>query len=83
MQSISLAPLAIYFGCFGATISTALIALISSPKIIQRMGQDNVYPFLKYLAKGYGKRQEPYCAHLLAVVVSSSLLVFGNKIVKC
>lgn len=77
MQSISLWPITIYFGCWGATISTALTALISVPKLLQRMGQDEVYPLLKYLAKGYGITQEPYRAHVFAMFVSSVLLIIG------
>lgn len=79
MQSISLWPITIYFGCFGATISTALTALISVPKLLQRMGQDDVYPLLKYLAKGYGTNNEPYHAHLVAMFISSVLLIVGKK----
>lgn len=80
MQTISLWPITIYFGCFGATISTALTALISVPKLLQRMGQDDVYPLLKYLAKGYGKSEEPYRAHVCAMFISSVLLIIGKKI---
>ncbi|KAL4099116.1 hypothetical protein QTP88_023594 [Uroleucon formosanum] len=75
MQSISLFPITIYVGCFGATISTALTALISIPKLLQRMGQDGVYPLLNYLSKGYGKSKEPYRAHVFAMIVSSILLI--------
>ncbi|XP_025204420.1 bumetanide-sensitive sodium-(potassium)-chloride cotransporter-like isoform X3 [Melanaphis sacchari] len=78
MQSISWWPITIYFGCFGATISTALTALISVPKLLQRMGQDDIYPLLKYLAKGYGKNKEPYRAHVFAMIVSSILLIIGE-----
>ncbi|XP_026809407.1 bumetanide-sensitive sodium-(potassium)-chloride cotransporter-like isoform X2 [Rhopalosiphum maidis] len=78
MQTISLWPITIYFGCFGATISTALTALISVPKLLQRLGQDDIYPYLKYLAKGYGKSKEPYRAHVFAMVVSSVLLIIGE-----
>ncbi|XP_015367251.1 PREDICTED: bumetanide-sensitive sodium-(potassium)-chloride cotransporter-like [Diuraphis noxia] len=77
-QSISLWPITIYFGCFGATISTALTALISVPKLLQRMGQDDVYPLLKYLAKGYGKSNEPYRAHIFAMIVSSIIVIIGE-----
>lgn len=79
MQSIALWPITIYFGCFGATISTALTALISVPKLLQRMGQDEVYPLLKHLAKGYGSSQEPYRAHVFAMIISSTLIVIGNQ----
>lgn len=79
MQSIAFWPLTIYFGCFGATISTALTALISVPKIVQRIGQDEVYPLFKYLAKGYGKNQEPYRAHVFAMIISSIVLYIGNQ----
>lgn len=77
MQTISAWPYLIYLGCIAATLSTALTALIAVPKILQRMGQDDVYPFLKYLAKGYGKSNEPYRAHVLAVLASSIFLLLG------
>lgn len=79
MQLIAWWPFSIYIGCWGATISTALTALISVPKLLQRMGQDDVYPLLKYLAKGYGKSQEPYRAHLFTITVSSILFIIGNR----
>ncbi|CAH1721404.1 bumetanide-sensitive sodium-(potassium)-chloride cotransporter-like isoform X1 [Aphis gossypii] len=78
MQTISLWPYLIYLGCFAATLSTALTALIAVPKILQRMGQDDIYPFLKYLSKGYGKSNEPYRAHILAIVISSIFLLIGE-----
>ncbi|XP_025406832.1 bumetanide-sensitive sodium-(potassium)-chloride cotransporter-like isoform X3 [Sipha flava] len=78
MQTISLWPYLIYLGCFSATLSTALTSLIAVPKILQRMGQDNIYPFLKYLAKGYGKSNEPYRAHILAILTSSIFIFMGE-----
>ncbi|XP_050443364.1 bumetanide-sensitive sodium-(potassium)-chloride cotransporter-like isoform X2 [Adelges cooleyi] len=78
MQSISVWPIIIYFGCFAATISSALTALIAVPKILQKMGQDKVYPFLKYLTKGYGKTNEPYRAHCLSVIIASTFIVIGD-----
>jgi len=77
MQTISLWPYLIYLGCFAATLSTALTALIAVPKILRRMGQDDIYPFLKYLSKGYGKSNEPYRAHILAIAISSIFLLIG------
>ncbi|XP_050520079.1 bumetanide-sensitive sodium-(potassium)-chloride cotransporter-like isoform X2 [Daktulosphaira vitifoliae] len=78
MQTISYWPVLIYLGTFGATISTALTALISVPKILQRMGQDQVYPLLKYLAKGYGITNEPYHAHIFAVLVTSTFFMISE-----
>lgn len=77
MQTIALWPYLIYLGCFAATLSTALTSLIAVPKILQRMGEDNIYPFLKHLAKGYGKSNEPFRAHILAVMISSIFLLMG------
>lgn len=79
MQSISLWPITIYFGCFGTTISTALTSLISVPKLLQRMGQDDVHPLFKFLSKGYGKRNEPYRAHVFVIIASSILVIRGIK----
>lgn len=79
MQTIAQWPYLIYIGCFAATLSTALTALIAVPKILQRMGQDDIYPFLKFLAKGYGKFNEPYRAHILAIALSTMFLLIGNN----
>eukprot|EP00102_Acyrthosiphon_pisum_P019738 XP_016656948.1 PREDICTED: bumetanide-sensitive sodium-(potassium)-chloride cotransporter-like isoform X1 [Acyrthosiphon pisum] len=78
MQSISLWPNTIYFGCFGTTISSALTSLMSIPKLLQRLGQDDVHPILKFLSKGYGKRNEPYRAKVFVVIVSSMLVFRGD-----
>lgn len=78
MQTISVWPYLIYIGCFAATLSTALTSLISVPKILQRMGQDDIYPLLKYLAKGYGQSNEPYRAHVLAIILSAIFLLMGK-----
>jgi len=43
------------------------------------MGQDDVYPLLKYLAKGYGKSNEPYRAHIFAMIMSSIIVIIGIK----
>lgn len=80
MQTISLWPYLIYLGCFAATLSTALTALIAVPKILQRMGQDEIYPFLKYLSKSFGKSNEPYRAHFVAILISSLFLLMGSEI---
>ncbi|CAI6364618.1 unnamed protein product [Macrosiphum euphorbiae] len=78
MQSISLWPITIYFGCFGTTISSALTSLMSAPKLLQRLGQDDVNPIFKFLSKGYGKRKEPYRAKVFVMIVSSMLIFRGD-----
>lgn len=80
MQTIAIWPYLIYIGCFAATLSSALTALIAVPKILQRMGQDDIYPFIKFLAKGYGKFNEPYRAHILTFVLSTIFLLIGNSV---
>ncbi|XP_022163512.1 bumetanide-sensitive sodium-(potassium)-chloride cotransporter-like [Myzus persicae] len=75
-RSISLWPYTVIIGYLAASISNAASALTFVPKLLQRMGQDDVYPLLKYLAKGYGKRNEPYRAHVLAMIVTTIIYCF-------
>ncbi|PSN39491.1 Solute carrier family 12 member 2 [Blattella germanica] len=50
----------IYAGCFAATLSSALASLVSAPKVFQALCKDQLYPYITWFAKGYGKNNEPY-----------------------
>ncbi|XP_022163508.1 bumetanide-sensitive sodium-(potassium)-chloride cotransporter-like [Myzus persicae] len=69
--SISLWPNTVIVGYLAASDTNAVSSLTIVPKLLQRMGRDDVYPLLKYLAKGYGKNEEPYRAHVLTMIVST------------
>ncbi|KAL1505355.1 hypothetical protein ABEB36_004942 [Hypothenemus hampei] len=68
----------IYVGCWAACLSTALTNLLSVPRLIQALGQDQIYPGLIYFSKGYGKAGEPYRGYILTFLVSEAFLLIGE-----
>ncbi|KAK7068981.1 hypothetical protein SK128_015899 [Halocaridina rubra] len=78
MELMSLYGPIIYAGCFAASLSTALASLVSAPKTIQALAKDNLYPYISFLGKGYGKNEEP----LRAYVLFSIIIVIFNVIAR-
>jgi solute carrier family 12 (sodium/potassium/chloride transporter), member 2 len=60
----------IYAGCFAATLSSALASLVSAPKVFQALCKDELYPKLKWFAKGFGKNNEPVRGYVLTFVIA-------------
>uniref|UniRef100_A0A3Q3ALV0 Solute carrier family 12 member 10, tandem duplicate 1 n=1 Tax=Kryptolebias marmoratus TaxID=37003 RepID=A0A3Q3ALV0_KRYMA len=63
-------PYLITAGVFAATLSSALGFLVSAPKIFQRLCKDEIYPFIIFFAKGYGKNNEPIRAYILCYLIA-------------
>ncbi|KAL5242036.1 hypothetical protein ACI65C_009446 [Semiaphis heraclei] len=64
------------------SISNALSALMFVPKLLQRMGQDDVFPLLKHLSKGYGRYNKPYRAQVFVIIISSILILIFKKYIE-
>lgn len=60
----------IYAGCFAATLSSALASLVSAPKVFQALCKDELYPTIKWFAKGYGKNNEPVRGYILTFFIA-------------
>lgn len=60
----------IYAGCFAATLSSALASLVSAPKVFQALCKDELYPKIKWFAKGYGKNNEPVRGYVLTFILA-------------
>lgn len=69
----------IYAGCFAATLSSALASLVSAPKVFQALCKDELYPKIKWFAKGFGKNNEPVRGYVLTFVIAIGLV---NKILR-
>ncbi|XP_048373302.1 solute carrier family 12 member 3-like isoform X2 [Sphaerodactylus townsendi] len=65
-------------GIFAATLSSALACLVSAPKVFQRLCQDQLYPFIGFFAKGYGKNSEPLRAYALTYIVAVAFILVGE-----
>ncbi|KAG1669087.1 Solute carrier family 12 member 2 [Nymphon striatum] len=68
----------IYAGIFSATLSSALASLVSAPKVFQALCKDEIFPYIKYFAKGYGKSDEPRRGYILSFVIALGFTVIGE-----
>lgn len=68
-MSAGFGPL-IYGGIFAASLSSALAALMSAPKIFQALCKDRIFPSLYVFAKGYGAQGDPRRASGLAFLIA-------------
>ncbi|XP_031440768.2 solute carrier family 12 member 3-like [Clupea harengus] len=65
-------------GIFAASLSSALGFLVSAPKVFQCLCNDNIYPYIGFFGKGYGKNNEPLRAYLLTFVISIAFILIAD-----
>uniref|UniRef100_A0A3Q3M9Z5 Solute carrier family 12 member 10, tandem duplicate 1 n=1 Tax=Mastacembelus armatus TaxID=205130 RepID=A0A3Q3M9Z5_9TELE len=68
----------ITLGVFAASLSSALGFLVSAPKIFQCLCRDNIYPYIGFFGKGYGKNDEPLRAYILCYVIAVAFIVIAE-----
>lgn len=73
---ISLVPVLVIIGIWGATLSSALGSILGAPRILQAIAMDKIAPAV--FAKGAGKTQEPRNALLLAFAIAESGILIGQ-----
>uniref|UniRef100_A0A0A9WLJ8 Bumetanide-sensitive sodium-(Potassium)-chloride cotransporter n=1 Tax=Lygus hesperus TaxID=30085 RepID=A0A0A9WLJ8_LYGHE len=78
MELVSFFGPLIYAGCFAATLSSALASLVSAPKVFQALCKDNLYPYISFFGKGYGKGQEPVRGYVLTFFIALAFILVGE-----
>lgn len=70
-----------YAGCFAATFGSALASYVSCPKLLQMIGDDNIYPYwlVGVLGKGYGKAKEPFRAYAFTFFLALGFVLIGTS----
>lgn len=68
-MSAGFGPL-IYAGIFAACLSSALVSIVSAPRILQALCEDGVIPWLKWFGKGYGSDNDPRRALALTFIIA-------------
>lgn len=76
MQHLARWGWVIIMGLWGATLSSALGAVLGAPRTLQALAQDGVMP--RFLAKGFGPLNEPRIATLFTFLISSLAVYFGR-----
>uniref|UniRef100_M3ZFE5 Solute carrier family 12 member 10, tandem duplicate 1 n=1 Tax=Xiphophorus maculatus TaxID=8083 RepID=M3ZFE5_XIPMA len=65
-------------GVFAASLSSALGFLVSAPKIFQCLCKDQIYPYIIFFAKGYGKNNEPLRAYILCYLIAIAFILIAE-----
>ncbi|KAG5261150.1 hypothetical protein AALO_G00300610 [Alosa alosa] len=65
-------------GIFAASLSSALAFLVSAPKVFQCLCRDNIYPYIGFFAKGYGKNEEPLRGYVLTYFIAAAFILIGD-----
>ncbi|XP_063043376.1 solute carrier family 12 member 3-like [Engraulis encrasicolus] len=65
-------------GIFAASLSSALGFLVSAPKVFQCLCNDNIYPYIGFFGKGYGKNNEPLRAYLLTFIIAIAFILIAD-----
>ncbi|KRZ80535.1 Solute carrier family 12 member 1, partial [Trichinella papuae] len=80
MQS-AFSPL-ITAGVFAASLSSALSSMVSAPKIfqatLQALCNDNLFPYIRYFGRGYGRNNEPRPAYMLTFLIACCVIAIGD-----
>uniref|UniRef100_A0A8D3ASV7 Solute carrier family 12 member 10, tandem duplicate 3 n=1 Tax=Scophthalmus maximus TaxID=52904 RepID=A0A8D3ASV7_SCOMX len=61
-----------------SSLSSAFGFLTSAPKIFQCLCRDNLYPYIGFFAKGYGKNDEPLRAYILCYLIAVAFILIGE-----
>jgi amino acid transporter len=78
MVRLSAEPWLVNLGIYAATLSSALASLVGAPRILQAVAKDNLFPFLRVFANGYGGNDEPLEAYALSVLVAAACVAIGD-----
>ncbi|KAF6717732.1 Solute carrier family 12 member 3 [Oryzias melastigma] len=65
-------------GIFAASLSSALGFLVSAPKVFQCLCKDQIYPYIIFFAKGYGKNNEPLRAYVLCYLIAVTFIIIAE-----
>ncbi|XP_029023673.1 solute carrier family 12 member 3-like isoform X2 [Betta splendens] len=78
LGEVSVAFHLITLGVFAASLSSALSYLVSAPKIFQCLCRDDIYPYIRWFEKGYGKSDEPLRAYILTYIICVAFICIAQ-----
>ena len=79
MQKIATHESLILVGVWGATLSSAMGALLGAPRTLQALARDGVLSkYLRFLGRGFGTDDAPRIATVATLVVASAGILLGD-----
>lgn len=76
MRDVSKWGKLVYCGLWGAALSSAMGALLGSPRTLQALAKDGVIP--KWIGRGYGKSNNPRTATVFAFIIALIGILLGD-----
>ena len=68
----------IYAGCFAATLSSALGALVGGPRVLQAVARDRLFPGISCFAVGWGANNDPIRGYCVVFVIAIVCVAIGD-----
>eukprot|EP01135_Chromosphaera_perkinsii_P003347 Nk52_evm47s240 gene=Nk52_evmTU47s240 len=65
-------------GIFAATLSSALVSLVSAPRVFQAVCRDKLFPNLDFFAYGKPPNDEPIRGYFLTYIISVGFILIGE-----
>jgi amino acid transporter len=76
MTRVSRWPVLVVLGILGASLSSAMGALLGAPRTLQSLAQDAVLP--RVIGRGYGEGRDPRLATVIAFVIALLGILLGD-----
>ncbi len=68
----------VYAGILAATLGSALSQIIGAPRVLMALARDDIFPFLKPFAKGFGPNDEPIPGYFLTLCIVTFAIAVGD-----
>jgi solute carrier family 12 (sodium/potassium/chloride transporter), member 2 len=76
MQKVAWSGNLVLLGLWGASLSSAMGALLGAPRTLQALSLDGILP--RIIGKGFGKTNDPRIATLLSFIISFAGITMGD-----
>ena len=68
----------VFFGCYAATLSSAIASFIGAPRVLQAVGKDKIYPIVSFFGKGRGANNDPVRGYFLVFAIAFGCLMIAS-----
>ncbi len=78
MKDIALVSVLIVVGVFAATLSSALGSMMGAPRVLQALAKDEIFPAIRWLARGSGVSNEPRYATAVTFLIAQGAIMVAD-----
>ncbi len=78
VKDIALISVLVVLGVFAATASSALGSMMGAPRILQALAKDEIFPTIRWLARGSGTSNEPRYATAVTFLIAQGAIMVAD-----